>query len=200
MCRVLFRVLLESTSISLSSIIHTVTDHARGCRARQFSMLLWSALLLSSAPTQATDKEHTASCADLHPRCFGWAQRGLCTELWEFMHADCTASCGACTEAALTKDPCAPRAEGDLQAPGSLRAAFDRAAGHVQLEPTLHSAEPPIVTLDGFMSADEAAEVVRVAEAIGFHPSGSGCGGNRALCNMGYIHCDSRPRAARRRR
>ena len=159
----------------------------------EFSMLLWSALLLSSAPTQATDKEHTASCADLHPRCFGWAQRGLCTELWEFMHADCTASCGACTEAALTKDPCAPRAEGDLQAPGSLRAAFDRAAGHVQLEPTLHSAEPPIVTLDGFMSADEAAEVVRVAEAIGFHPSGSGCGGNRALCNMGYIHCDESP-------
>ena len=160
-------------------------------------MPLWSALLLlSSAATQAPEKDDDGSCIDLHPRCFGWAQRGLCNELTTFMRADCAASCGACNAAAAVaspKDPCAPRADGDLQAPGSLRAAFDRAANQTQLQPTLHSADPPIVSLDGFLSADEAAEVVRVAEAIGFHPSGSGCGGNRALCNMGYIQCDETP-------
>ena len=127
-------------------------------------------------------------CGDRHPRCFGWANRdGLCTQLIKYMQSECPASCGICDNS--SSDPCALKPGGDSVVPGDLKAAFEHAASLRDLEPMLLNEEPRILSFDKFLSAQDTAKIIKVAEGIGFQPSGSGCSGNMKLCNMGYIQC-----------
>ena len=59
-----------------------------------------------------------------------------------------------------------------------MRRAFEKAATlFAEATPTFHSTHPPVLSLDGFMSAADAHEIVQLAEQLGFDTSHKrGCG------------------------
>lgn len=186
--------LLERSLAQLQRDERAILTHTRIVTRQALDRLEAASAVEPQPATSATSTEAWA-CADRHPRCYGWATRdALCTRLPAFMHLDCAASCGLCPHAPPPTDPCAPPESDALQggsslAPGSIRTVFERATTFRHARPTRQTSEPPIVTLDTFLSATEAAGIVELAESIGFHPSGSGCSGILALCNMGYLQC-----------
>ena len=104
------------------------------------------------------------------------------------------ASCGLC-DGPPPPNPCLAPPK-DTVAPGAIERAFAAAAANDELGGRLEHADPPVAVLDAFASDSEVAEIVALAEGFGFHPQGSGCGGNTRLCNMGYMQCDETPACA----
>ena len=132
-------------------------------------------------------------CVDLHGLCFRWAAARQCARLPAFMRTECPAACGLC---GTSHDPCEPQARDNVSV-GALRRTFANAMALTHYTPRLLSRDPPLVVLEDFVSNKEAAQLVELAEAVGFLPNESGCRGEADLCSMDFFACLQRPACVR---
>lgn len=106
-----------------------------------------------------------AACKDEHADCAYWAQHGECSKNAAFMRAGCPESCRTCIELELA---CA-RVEGSkaiARELGGLNALFERAlAEFPAYSPRALSREPWLLEFEDFVSPQEAAVLIRLANA-----------------------------------
>ena len=156
-----------------------------GASSRLGAVVLYAVAAAGAAAAAAAAAYHWRTCADHHPHCYLWAQRGYCDKLPRFMRTECAASCGQC--ATNASDPCFRGP--DAHAPGAIERTFRRASRMRQYKPRVLSSDPWIVVLDEFASVEECDALARAA-APQMGPSGSSCRNNLGLCTSSTGYCE----------
>lgn len=106
-------------------------------------------------------------CKDEHGDCAIWAQQGECSKNAAYMHGSCPVSCRTCS---ALKQAC-ERVEGSAaisQQPGGLDALFERALSapeFARFSPKVLHREPWVVEFENFISDDEAAAIITLANS-----------------------------------
>ena len=91
---------------------------------------------------------------DTYESCYRWAREGNCESHPEFTREVCALSCGVCKGTEEPVNPCESVA--DAVSPGSV--ARTLAAAATGEKATYVNTDPPIVVIDDFLAAAEAAE------------------------------------------
>jgi len=109
-------------------------------------------------PKPCLDRESFENCS-------AWRQAGECENNKPYMSRRCAATCGTCAMLDYTRTcPLPDRADAAVQ-PGMMKAMFERAVSNFpELEPSLLSADPPIVLFDAFLDEAEISSLLSYGE------------------------------------
>ena len=104
-----------------------------------------------------------AECKDEHADCASWAAAGECGKNAAYMTSSCPVSCRSC-EAQRRACERVESSRAIRREPGGLDALFERAlADFAAFSPRVLHREPWVVEFDDFVSEDEAAALIAVA-------------------------------------
>lgn len=116
-----------------------------------------------SAQTMVHDSDPIKPCRNEHTACTDWARRGECEANEGFMRTQCALACDSCGWI----NPSCTGANAPAKVNGGIDATFEALVARPELRATVLSRPPKgpwVVTLDRFVSDDEAAAFIETTD------------------------------------